>query len=27
LEESYNNGEYNQAMLWIQAIQNNINNN
>lgn len=27
LEKSYNNGEYGQAILWIQAIQNNINNN
>jgi len=27
LEQDYNNGEYDQAMIWIQMIQNNINNN
>ena len=27
LEKDYNNGEYDQAMIWIQMIGNNINNN
>ena len=27
LKQDYNNGEYDQAMIWIQMIGNNINNN